>query len=297
MCDKSSILFLFLLIKIIIIIIPVFLMVNKRVDLKTKIDKPLFMVEILLLLLLIALRLTNSCLVNNSTFSKIYRFTKYDDNNEIVLKSGNDANIVKEIITDNIYKTKKSGNVYYFNNNTEPLSDKRITCGGKKIYMKNFGNSITAASIMLSTALNKNIDPISLLNLSVKNGIINCDNGVTIEKELELLQNNYNVHYTEIDSSLMETAVNNGIVVLAEVVYNENSKNNITCTKSYIVIYNIDNNGKYRILNPNENGSIKICPENTDGELSLIEANTNDKGWSYDELVRIINKYWVVERN
>ena len=297
MCDKSSLLFIFIIIKIIIILIPIFFIINKRVGLKTQIDKPLFIVEIILLFLLIGLRITNNCLVNNSTLSIFYRNIKYNDNTEIILNSGNDANIVKEIITDDIYKTRTSGNVYYFNNNTKPLSDKRITCEGRKMYMKNYGNSLTAASIIISSTLNNNIDPIALLNLSVKNNVIDCDNGITIENILNLLQNNYNVHYTEINNNMLEISVSNGIPVLAEIKYNSNSTKNLTCSKSYIVIYNIDNNGKYKILNPNENNSVKICPENTEGELSLIDSNSNNKSWSSEELTSIINRLWVVERN
>ena len=79
--------------------------------------------------------------------------------------------------------------------------------------------------ILISSTLNNNIDPIALLNLSVKNNVIDCDNGITIENILNLLQNNYNVHYTEINNNMLEISVSNGIPVLAEIKYNSNSTN------------------------------------------------------------------------
>ena len=131
----------------------------------------------------------------------------------------------------------------------------------------------------------------------MSNDIVNCEMGISIENVLNLIQNNYNVHYTEIDNSIIEKSVDNGIPVLTEIIYNSNSKRNLTCSKGYIVIYNRDNNGYYKILNPNEKGLTKICPEQTEGALTVIEPGSNDYSWTYEELMEISSRFWVVERN
>lgn len=295
MCEKSSLLIFILLIKIVaFIVIPIFLIILNRTERKDNI-KLIFTIDIVVISLLIVLRILNNPCIKNSNFNYI-RTNSYKESSTILYES-NEENKYIEITNNNLYKTRNSRNVYYYNNSVKPLSEKSITCGNNKIYMKNYGNSLTTASIMLSTALNKNIDPIELLNLSVKNGVMDCDMGISIENALNLIQNNYNVHYTEIDNSILNLSLNNGIPVLAEVIYNSTAIKNLTCSKGYIVIYTIDNEGNYRILNPNETGSKIICPEQTDGALSIIEPESNDYSWSYDELMSIISRFWVVERN
>ena len=297
MCDKPLLLVFFMIFKLLIIVFPIVIIFVKKVKEDEKMTKILFVSEILLVLLLVILKVTNNCLVNNSNFGAINRLINYDDENVVLINSGNNANVVQEIITSKIYKTSTGRNVYYFNNNSLPLSDKKISCNGKSLYMKNYGNSLTAFAITLSNAFDKNIDPIQLLNYSTKDKILDCNKGIKVDELINMIETKYNVRIPELSKDEVYNKIVRGTVVIAEVYYNEEASINLTCSKGYIVLYNTDNSGNIKMLNPNDYDHDYICPDQTEGSLDIIEKNSNEKGITVSDLEKISNRFWIIERN
>ena len=257
----------------------------------------LIIIEIVLLSILIILRIFNNTVIVNSSFGRLkelYRENIYTNDNSSIIENEEDFDVY---ITDQIYKTKNGSNVYYFNNNSYPLNNKRFYYNGTAGYLKHYGTGITALSMTISSLLDSNIDPIELLNLSIKNNIIDKASGIDMNKILELAKQQYNFHYFTVGINEMDSYVKAGKVVLAKVKYNENSSKNLFCTAGYIVIYNVDNNNSYYILNPNTNGSDILCPDNTAGALTVIKDEVSNSPWTMDELNMIVDKYYYLERN
>ena len=294
MCESKAILsFMFFIKIIVLIIIPLIILINKKINPNTKMK--LINVEIVIVSLFIILRVTNNSCIVNSSIDKVgmdlYR------KSTSVSKEKNSPDIVEEIVTNKIYKTNNLSDVYYFNNNIQPLSDKKITCNGETKYMKQYGNGITTVSMMVSTILNQNIDPIEILNLAVKNDIFDCNTGVNINLLLNVVSEEYNISFREIDSDLLWDYVYSGNVVLEEIVFNKNTNNNLTCSKGNILIYSVDNNYNFQILNPNNSNEDYICPDNTPGSMMIIKAKSNDNVWTINQLNNIKSRYIVGERN
>ena len=126
MCEKSVILSLIFILKIVILlVIPIIvLFFYKKFDSK-KINI-LFYVEFGLIALLIVLRIMNNPCIVNSTIGGINQSILNTSTEHI--NEDNDPNVVNKIVTNKIYKNNKGGDVYYFNNNELPLSNKKIIC-------------------------------------------------------------------------------------------------------------------------------------------------------------------------
>ena len=282
--------FLFVIKLLLFIIIPIFLIITRKYD--YKISKYISYIDIIGISIFIILLLINSSFISSINIKGI--------KNAIKIKNGGyyfesyNVDEVDEIITNEIYKTNNLKDVYYFNNNSLPLSDKKLYCDGKVMYLKNFGNSITSLATMVSTALNRNIDPIEILNLAYYNEIIDCENGVDIDDLINIVSNEYNVSIKNISANEINSYLNKDVIVMEEINYKEGNSINLTCNKSYIILYKNESN-KIRILDPNDYTENYICPDNTSGSLSVIKGKNNSKEFNYYDLVSIGSRYIILE--
>ncbi|MBR3116537.1 MAG: hypothetical protein IKF36_01525 [Bacilli bacterium] len=293
MCEKNVILSLILILKIIILaVIPIIIIVNKRIDSNKK--NILFYVELGLITLLIVLRIMDNPCITNSNISGLKTNSIYSSSEHV--SENNDPDTVNEIVTNKIYMNNKGGSVYYFNNNELPLSNKKIICDNKSVYMKNYGNAITAGAIGVSSALSTNIDPIKILNYLLESNMFNCDTGVGINEVLSAIKSHYNISYYDISQNELVSEIQNGNPIIVETKYVPGA-NNVTCSTGYLVVYNYDYNGKLHALNPNNMKKDYICPANSEGYLSVIKADTNSINWDLGELLSISTRFIKIVRN
>ena len=192
----------------------------------------MFIIEILILLLLIVLKITNNSCVVNSSIGTIKRLNGIDNTTTRVV----DSQKLEELyyVVPEAEPTVNNKNILYYNNAILPLSNKAIACNNNNVYMKNYGSSMTALSSIVSTELNDIINPIDLLNLSLENNIFNCDKGVDFDQLVNLVQSNYKIRIREIDSSEIGTYTGLGIPVLENIKYNSSAEKNLTCNEDYI---------------------------------------------------------------
>ena len=293
MCKSTGVLvFIFLLKILAMIIIPIAIYIlNNRID-KKRINL-LFFISIFMICIFILLRIFNNDCVINSNLKGININNNKKTKN--VLYSKNDANRVEKIITNNIYKNNLNDDVYYFNHDELPLSDKKISCEGRDVYMKNYGNNITVISMALSTLYQKNIDPIEILNLALDNNILDCEIGFNTDELLELISNHYNLNVLPIYKEQINDYIQNGGIVISNIGVSEYSKN-MSCGDSYILIYKVNKDGKFSILNPNDKDYDYICPDNSLNYGQVIKANQNNDTYTLAELANTTNRFIVLER-
>lgn len=293
MCERTSILILIFILKVIFLILSplsFFYLINRF---NNKYINILYKTNVIFLILLITLRIFNNPCVINSNISGIdHNMSKKSD---IILYETNSANTVERIVTNKIYTKSNKQKIYYFNINKLPLSNKKIYCDNDYAYMKNYGSNITALSIIVSSLYNENIDPIKLLDLSVENNIFDCETGVNTDELINLVNNNYSLSKREINYTELKDYIRNGGIVLAEINAGDIDKS-ISCSASYIVIYDVDKQGNFSILNPNDKDYKYICPENSEGYGKVIDSNTNDKLYSLDDIKNISSRYIILER-
>lgn len=292
MNNIGLLIFIFIIKIVILISLPLYYYLFKEKN--YKILKGLITINIILLISYIPLSILNVNYFSNSNIIGIknaFRSLKYTDDTVAISE---DPNIVEKFVTNKIYKNNKNSNVYYFNNSKLPLSGKKIKCNDREVYLKQYGSNITAMSIIVSSIKNKNIDPIEILNNSNDANMFNCDLGVNTDQMLDYFSYIYNYSYRQIDSFELESNLLNGKLVLAEV--NGNSSGKIfSCDTSYIVIYKVDKNSKYHILNPIDKNHDYICSDVTSGFGNIVKANTNNGSYSIEELNRITERYILVE--
>lgn len=293
MCERTSILILIFILKVIFLILSplsFFYLINRF---NNKYINILYKINVIFLILLITLRIFNNPCVINSNISGIdHNMSKKSDN---IIYETNSANTVERIVTNKIYTKSNKQKIYYFNINKLPLSNKKIYCDNDYAYMKNYGSNITALSIIVSSLYNENIDPIKLLDLSVENNIFDCETGVNTDELINLVNNNYSLSKREINYTELKDYIRNGGIVLAEINAGDIDKS-ISCSASYIVIYDVDKQGNFSILNPNDKDYKYICPENSEGYGKVIDSNTNDKLYSLDDIKNISSRYIILER-
>lgn len=295
MCTNSSFLTLVLILKVIFLfVLPVFVVVSSIIKKYDRFNNKLLVLEIIILLLFIVLKISNNSCITNSNINYIKRSKSTIDYNGTGFSK--DPNILEKIITNEIYKGPTGKNVYYFSNNKLPLSDKKIVCEDKELYMKNYGNTLTAASILVSSVLQKNIDPIEVMHVAFKYNIFDCEKGVKTEDLLNALANEYHLRVSYVDESMLVNYVNQGGVVLAKVIVKPNF-NNFACDESNIIIYNVNSQNELYILNPNNRDSDYICPSNSAGYGQIIKANSNNKAWSFNSINSVSYEYLSLERN
>ena len=293
MCEKQITLFIFLIIKIfVIIIVPlVILLFKDKVD-KKYVNRA-YIISVALILLFIVLRITNNVCVTNSNVQGLI-INNYK-NTKGILKEPIDFSNIKFVEPTETIDVGTNEIIYYYNNNKSPLSKKIISCGNKEVYMKNVGNNITAVSMLLSAKLKQKIDPISILDLCLENEIFDCDKGVDTNELLNLISRKYNVSVRSIDNQEATVRINTGDIVMAETRFNMYS-NNVDCGISNIILYKINNEGKFNILNPNDRDYDYICPENTTGYGAVIKAKTNSLDWHSSDISSIVSRYIVIEK-
>lgn len=293
MCERTSILILIFILKVIFLILSplsFFYLINRF---NNKYINILYKTNVIFLILLITLRIfNNSCVINSNISGIDHNMSKKSDN---IIYETNSANTVERIVTNKIYTKSNKQKIFYFNINKLPLSNKKIYCDNDYAYMKNYGSNITALSIIVSSLYNENIDPIKLLDLSVENNIFDCETGVNTDELINLVNNNYSLSKREINYTELKDYIRNGGIVLAEINVGDIDKS-ISCSASYIVIYDVDKQGNFSILNPNDKDYKYICPENSEGYGKVIDSNTNDKLYSLDDIKSISSRYIILER-
>lgn len=293
MCERTSILILIFILKVIFLILSplsFFYLINRF---NNKYINILYKTNVIFLILLITLRIFNNPCVVNSNISGIkHNMSKNSDN---IIYETNSANTVERIVTNKIYTKSNKQKIYYFNINKLPLSNKKIYCDNDYAYMKNYGSNITALSIIVSSLYDENIDPIKILNLSIENNIFDCETGVNTDELISLVNNNYNLSKREINYTELKDYIRNGGIVLAEINAGSKEKT-VSCSASYIVIYDVDKQGNFSILNPNDKDYKYICPENSEGYGKVIDSNTNDKLYSLDDIKNLSSRYIILER-
>ena len=279
MCDRSSILVIFLILKVLIlVVIPITLfLLYKR---ENKYFKMVGLIEIVLLILLIVLRIFNNNCVINSNINGI-KLNNLKNNEDVIIEYDNlldDSNIQP----DTNYKTYQNKNLYYFNQNSISIKDSYYICNGKKVYMNSFGSGLTAFSIAISTLYNSNINPITLLNNYKENNDI-CENKMTVYSLFSNIKKSYSsLEMQEIDRSQVESNIKNGRLVIAEL--SGNSSSNLTCDSGYIVIYNINLEGKYMIADPSLLSKDFVCPYSSKAYGRVIKSDNMDKSWNLNDL-------------
>ena len=170
MCTNSSFLALVIILKVIFLfVLPAFILVSTIIKKYDRYNSKLLVLEIIILLLLIVLKISNNSCIANSNINYIKRSKSTIDYTGTGFSK--DPNVLEKIITNEIYNNNTGQKVYYFNNNKLPLSDKKIVCEDKEVYMKNYGNTLTADSILISSVLQKNIDPIEVMKVAFKYNI------------------------------------------------------------------------------------------------------------------------------
>ncbi len=293
MCNSNnSILWLILIIKfIVLIIIPIFIVYCRIKDKKIKY---FYVAEIIVLLLFIILKITgNSCIIN-SNYSYIKKNNAEIDYNDSRYSS--DVNVVEKIITNDFYYNSLNKKIYYFNNDKLPLSAKKIECDNKEFYMKNYGNNITTISMLLSSLFDKNIDPIEILDFAQKKDLIDCENGVDTDKLLRAVADNYNLKIVFVSKENLITYLRSGGIVIAK-TYSGQHKNIISCNNVTVLIYNIDNQNNFNLLNPSDKDYDYICPSNSAGYGQVIKAKRNDENYSLSEIDSFSYEFISLERN
>lgn len=293
MCTRTIILVLILIVKIFVFFfIPLNLYMIYKKD-KNYNNNIIYFAELFIIIIFILLNIFNNSCVRNSTISKIY-VNAYRNSSNVILES-NDPNVVEKIVTNKIYKTNNNRNVYYFNHNNVPFSNKKVVCEDNSLYMKHYGNNITAISTLVSYVMNKNIDPIEIMNLAINKEIVDCDKGISTYELLKVVAEKYNLNIVYVDQRNLYNLIQEGNVILAKSDYNSNIKNNISCDISYINIYKVKNNNYY-ILNPNDKDYDYICPEDSSGYGSIILSKQNERKWSAEDLFNTTYEYITLER-
>ena len=294
MCNNPiTLIFIFILKIIIIISLPLYYIFVK--EKRDSVTKTLIFINVIFIILFVLLSIFNNSYMINSSIRGIrnaFNVYKYSDKEVSI---SNDPSIVEKIITNEFYTTKNDSKVYYFNNNSLPLNNRNFICDGKTHYMKYYGNSVTTASIAISTVLNRNVDPNEILNYFADSISLECNGITNLESVLSVVLPNYNLSYRIINANELSSYLNKGNIVIEKVKYVSGGRN-LYCNEGNIIIYDINKNNEYSILSPNDTDHITICSNTTPGFGSYIQSNVNEDFWSFDELNRISEKYIIIER-
>lgn len=267
MCENNLVLTILLIIKISIIIILIIGIVScLRTKEITSLFKKTVIIDLFFLLLLLIVFFINKDCIINSSFNKINnKYKQYTKS----IDSDMDASLVK-----NAEKYKISGNkkLFFYNNNTMPLSNVPINCSNK-IYYKNYGESVSFISSMLSTLFQKDISPVEIMDLAIDNNIFDCDTTIDFESLLSLVQLKYNVTAKKINIDELDSILKNKQIILSKIEYNENSNKNLTCNNGFIILYNSTESNYNYITNSTNKLTDYICPENTLGSFDIIKKD------------------------
>ena len=256
MCNNIIVLWIFIILKFIsIIVLPIFIIIKR----KKEYIKYVIITDFVLLVFFTFCNMfnINKCVYNSS----LNGISRTKNENEIIyynkihedIDNTSQYNINPELN----YKTYTGKTLYYFNQNRDYMKDNYYECLDEKIYMNTNGSSITAFSIAVSTLYNKNINPIEILNYYKEDNNM-CDKEITIDSIYDSFIQRYGmISISKIYSSQISDEIKNDGIVIAKLRSNENSK--LTCDMDYIVIYNINLNGKFQIADPSLLDNSYVC--------------------------------------
>ena len=276
MCESSSILILMLILKVIIVfIVPIILYIfRNKLYTKYFIYTELF---IIFILIINELLLVNNCFYNSTTGS-IIRYTNRDKIIETNFIYDEDEDIIN--VTPDTYENNKKDNIYYFSINTYPLKNVKNYCNNEYLY--NYGDAITSYSMLVSSISKQVHDPISVMNHMQEQFVDDCSYMTDIDSIIEEYSVVTGYEKEELDTFGFVNTINNDGVVLVEV--KPLGENDFSCVNSYILVYQVNGEGLYSILNPNDTTNDYICNSNTPGYGGVIKANQNNKLYSFDDI-------------
>lgn len=294
MCNNVTVLWLFIVLKIISLIILPIIIIIKR---KKKYVIYIMIVDIVLLLFFLICNIftINSC-VYNSSIDGIKRVKKY---NEITLyneihPNTDFGNNPDEVNPEKNYKTSTGKTLYYFNQNKAYMKTAYYTCNNQKIYMNSFGSSFTAISTVISTLYDNSINPIQIFNMYKKDNADLCNMKFDIGSVFSSVMKRYGaLSLTNIDSSMIKTELKDGGIIIAEVSANENSK--LTCDHDYIIIYNSTNDGKVMIVSPSSLDKPYVCSYSSRAYGNTIDYSKNST-ISIDDLNKEAVNYYLIKK-
>lgn len=288
MCDRSFVLILFLIIKIIFLVIApltVYFLYKKNI----KEFSIVGIIDIFFIGLFIVLKLIGNPCATNSTFSYI----KNNVNGTNIMRENADT-LYETIRSTSKYRNSSNKNVYFYGINYAPLKNHKLSCN-KNSYIKNYGNGVTAITTLISNTYGSEVNEVNVLSYLEENKLIDCENGIDFDSALNALSNKYKYNYYQINRSQVDQYIYNGKSVLVETKNNSDEKNNFGCEKDYIIIYNKNNDGNYNIINSNDKNYSYFCPSNTIGYGSIIEKNQNNRTYTLDEIDSKAVRYYVIE--
>lgn len=287
MCERSFMLVIFLILKIIILfIIPVVLYYLYKTERKEY--NLVGVLDIIFILLFIILRLSGNSCITNSSFSYI----KGNDS-DVFINESNDT-IYETVYSTDQYTNMNNSNAYFYSIYSDPLRNVKLSCT-KSSYMKNYGDSITAITTLISNYYGVEIDEMELINYLEENDLIDCEKGIDFLTVFKALQDRYYYDIVEISGSQLYSYILNNKSVLVETQNKYSESKNFGCEKDYIIIYSVNNEGSYSIINPNDKNYDYFCPSNTIGYGSIIDGNQNEKVYSIDDINSKALKYYAIE--
>ena len=294
MCNNVTVLWLFIILKVIAIIILPIIIIIKR---KKKYVIYIMVVDIALLLFFLICNIftINSC-VYNSSIDGIKRVKKY---NEITLyneihPNTDFGNNPDEVNPEKNYKTSTGRTLYYFNQNKAYMKTAYYTCNNQKIYMNSFGSSITAVSTAISTLYDNNINPIQVFNIYKSDNPDLCNIKFDVGSVFSSIMKRYGaLTLTNIDSSMIKTELKNGGIIIAEVSANENSK--LTCDHDYVIVYNSTNDGKVMIVSSSSLDKPYVCSYSSRAYGNTIDYSKNST-ISIDDLNKETVNYYLIKK-
>lgn len=288
-------LFIFKIIVVIVATILLFLFRNKEIQ------KYYIWAEVGALILVSLLYLIGFPYIAESNISTITKTKLLSDSVGIIKNDSNESgtdidslDYYSKVLSTTQYDLNDNKIAYYYDINNEPLGNISLSCKNKS-YIKNYGGSISAITTLIGNYYNLDVNEIDILTILEENKIIDCDKGVDFDKAFNGLSKDYYYKILQISSTQINDYLNNGKSVLVETSNKYNEDNNFGCEKNYIVIYNINNDGLYNIINSNDKYESYFCPSNTIGYGSIIEGNQNDRAFTFEEINSKALRYFVIE--
>ena len=185
-------------------------------------------------------------------------------------------------------------NINIFNQLQYPLSDLKFNLmdNTKEYYFKTSGNELTILSSMLSSMnIGDSTDPISLINILKNNNV----NNLNMDNLLNIFSKEFSFSYTNINPTQINDALkNNGIVLLK--VHGSNTGNIFTCSDSYVLVYNMDSEEKYKVIVSDDRDYKLICNVNTKGFGNVIKSNILESSFYYNEITENTDSYYFIWR-
>ena len=290
MCDRNSVLIVFLILKIIILVIlPIGLYILYRIE--NRLYKTVGIITVVSIILLIILKLANNDCVVNSSFSYL---NKKDEDIKIIDENSKPSYVYESIYSTETYSNDRSEKVYFYDINSDKIKNSLITCT-KESYLKNYGDSISAITSLVANSYDTDIDMMEALSYLEENNLIDCENGINFDTSFKKLGELYNYSIVQISKERVKDAISDGKSVLVETTNKYNESNNFGCEKDYIVVYNVSNDDEYSIINPNDKGYSYFCPSNTIGYGSVIEGEQNTKTFTLNQISSKALRYFVIE--